>query len=121
MDFDHSRKVNNFLIFIIENSFISLIFYSFINILNSPWQLAPAHKQMTFKIASIAIMTAIFIYSCLRTYTNRIAGIYCFKRMGLGLTLGAVSHLGGVDKNLAIGMSLMITIEIIFLLLRYRF
>jgi hypothetical protein len=65
---------------------------------------------MIFKIISIAIAAIIFIYSCLRTHSNRIAGIYCFKRMGLGLALGLVTHLGGVDKNIAIGISLMIAI-----------
>jgi hypothetical protein len=43
-------------------------------------------------------------------YTNRVAGIYCFKRVGLGLSLGLVTHLGGVDKNLGLGISLMIAI-----------
>jgi hypothetical protein len=65
---------------------------------------------MAFKAASIVIASIILIYSCLRMHTNRIAGIYCLKRLGLGLALGLVTHLGGIDKNIGLGIALMIAI-----------
>ena len=41
-DFDHSHSVGYFLLFCIETSFIGLMYYSFVNLFNESWALAPA-------------------------------------------------------------------------------
>lgn len=60
------------------------------------------------------------VYTVIRTYTNRIGGLYCLKRMLLGLSLGLVSYKGGVDQNILVTLLLLILIEIAFTVMRYR-
>lgn len=60
------------------------------------------------------------IFTVVRTYTNRIGGLYCLKRILLGISLGLVSYKGGVDQNIALTLLLLIFIEIAFTTMRYR-
>lgn len=59
--------------------------------------MAPNNKLITFKIISALFLALIAIYSIIKYYINRIAGIYCFKRVLLGLWMGMISVLGGID------------------------
>ena len=59
-------------------------------------------------------------YTVIRAYTNRIGGLYCLKRVMLGLSLGLVSYQGGVDQNIVITLLLLLIIEIAFTVMRYR-
>jgi hypothetical protein len=65
-------------------------------------------------------LAGVVVYCLLRAYASRVAGIYCLKRVLLGLALAVVSQCGGVDQNVALTLSLLIVIELFFLLLRYR-
>jgi len=55
-------------------------------------------------------MTIIVVYSIARFNANRIGGIYCFKRIALGLALGLVSILGGIDQNIVVSLILLLSI-----------
>jgi hypothetical protein len=71
-------------------------------------------------IVAILFLAFVVIYSLFRTYTNRIGGLYCWKRLFLGLSLGLASTLGGVDENKALSLLLLLTVEVAFTVLRYK-
>ena len=57
---------------------------------------------------AVVVALVIISYSCVRFYVNRIGGIYCFKRVILGIVLGATSVMGGIDTNAAVGIVLLV-------------
>jgi hypothetical protein len=75
---------------------------------------------MPFRIVASILLAAVVVYCCLRTYASRVGGVYSLKRVLLGLALAVASECGGVDQNTALTLSLLITIEILFVVLRYR-
>lgn len=100
---------------------MALTYYSFINILNRPWEMASEDKLSSFKVVSWIFIILMLFYSILRTYSNRIAGIYCFKRMVIGLILGIASVRGGIDDNIVFCIIMLVVQELAFLGLRYRY
>lgn len=94
------KSVFFLLLFFIENSFIGLSYYSFIALFNSSWELASSNKILTYKILGGILILLMVIFTIVKWYTNRIGGIYCAKRVVLGVCLAAVSCLGGVNDNL---------------------
>lgn len=120
-DFDHSSLSLLTLIFFIENSFTALTYYSIVNLFNKEWGMASGNKFSSFKALSSIFITFILLYSILRAYSNRIAGIYCFKRTAIGIILGIASIKGGIDENIVLSILLFIALEVVFLGLRYRY
>lgn len=99
---------------------MGLCYYSFLNITNIPWKLAPSEKQQNYKVISCVFLALIMIYAVIRTYTNRIGGLYCLKKILLGLSLGLVSYQGGVDQNTVLTLLLFLVIELGFAIMRYN-
>ena len=98
-----------FLLFIIEQSFTPIIYYSIINLRNSSWTLASGTSFTVFKVLSGFFIVTIILYTAVRWYTNNIGGIYSFKRILLGLILGIASISGGIDNNIGMTMGSLIT------------
>ncbi len=120
-DIGHSRKTLLLLIFLIENSFLAVTYYVVINLANPEWALASGNAFKSFKILSVLLLIAILGYTVLRWYSTRIGGIYCAKRIALGLVFGIASSKGGIDKNVPLTILLLIGLEVIFLFLRRRY
>ena len=76
---------------------------------------------MPFSTLSLVLLLTIALYSTLRFYTNRIAGIYAFKRILLGCVLGLASVRGGIDRNILLTIVLAFLSEFVFSALRYRY
>ena len=63
---------------------------------------------MVFKVLSAVFLLIIVVYTIIKWYLNSIGGIYCFKRLLLGVILGAISSLGGIDDNLPLTIVLLL-------------
>lgn len=87
---------------------MALTYYSFINIFNKSWEMASSNKLTSFKVVSWIFFVFMLFYSTLRVYGNRIAGIYCFKRIAIGIILGIASVKGGIDDNIIFTIIMLI-------------
>ena len=70
---------------------------------------------------SISLILVISVYSLLRFYCSRIGGMYCFKRIAVGVVFGLVSVEGGVDRNVVLFCLGIVAVEIVFVWLRCRY
>jgi hypothetical protein len=120
-DFDHSTAITHLLLFVIENSFLGLSYYSVMNLFNPAWRLASSSQLLPYRLLSGGLLLAMLGYTLVRWQLNAIAGLYCCKRLTLGTVLAYLSSAGGVDRNLPVAILLLVAAEFLFLLLRYRY
>ena len=67
------------------------------NLFNPTWELTESSTQVIFKALSAFFIVFIGGYTVVKWCINPIGGIYCFKRLLLGIILAIVSFLGGID------------------------
>lgn len=119
-DVDHSQQVRSFILFLVENALMGLTYYSLLTVFSQSWQLASPERQLPFRVFGAITLAAVVAYCCLRAYASRVGGVYSLKRVLLGLALAMASECGGADQNVALTLSLLIAIELLFVVLRYR-